>query len=378
LKNHHLLDINRRHLGIICLCIIAIILFAGLWPRTFQTSNDVSFLPDGKGVRFSGRGIVYTQPLKSNQRQQLDSMNGSLTLEMAIQPGKEWGRSLPIFFAVDDGQPCERLLISQWKKHLIIRSRRNACVQPEDYAEIDLDNSLPKGKAQFITIASGNKGTALYLNGTMVKRSSNFSLLRPGEALSGRLILGNSSTGNHSWQGTVSTLAVHDQVLSSDEILRNYGAWRESKTLSPAGNSSLITYYRFNERTGPIIKDHSGQGNDLIIPEQFTPLQHRMLTPPWQDFQATMRYARDVAINILGFIPFGFYIAWYLSERGITSLKVVIIVLVLGIGTSLFIEIVQAFLPERTSQVIDVITNSSGTAIGVYLWYGYINRSRSQ
>lgn len=37
---------------------------------------------------------------------------------------------------------------------------------------------------------------------------------------------------------------------------------------------------------------------------------------------------------------------------------------------------VQAYLPERSSQLIDVITNSSGTAVGVYLWYRYINLSR--
>ena len=296
---------------------------------------------------------------------------------MAVQPEKEWGYSLPIIFAVDDGQLCERLLISQWKKHLIIRSRRNACFQSGDYAELDLDNSLHKGKAQFITIASGKDGTALYLAGAMVKKNKNYSLLRPGEELSGRLILGNSSTGNHSWQGTVAMLAIYDQKLSSGEALLHYETWRDNGSLPLEVINLPITYYRFNERTGSIIKDHSGQGNDLIIPDQLTPLQHRMLTPPWQDFQATLRYARDVAINILGFIPFGFYIAWYLSERGVNSLRVVIIVLVLGIGASLFIEIVQAYLPERTSQFIDVITNSGGTALGAYLWYRYISRPRS-
>jgi len=84
------------------------------------------------------------------------------------------------------------------------------------------------------------------------------------------------------------------------------------------------------------------------------------------------------AINILGFVPVGFTIAWYLSERGIKRLRVVVIVLILGTGTSLFIEIIQAYLPERSSQLIDVITNSSGTAIGVCLWYRYINRAHSQ
>ncbi|MCK9417960.1 MAG: VanZ family protein [Nitrospirae bacterium] len=373
MKDSQLLDINRHYLGIICLCVIAIILFAGLWPREFNFENQVDLLADGKGIRFSGRGILYSPPLVVYRHQNDESAQGSLTIEMAVQPDKEWGRSLPIILAVDDGEPCERLLIGQWKKHLIIRSRRNnACFQSGNYAEISLENALTRGKAQFITIASGKDGTTLSIAGAMVKKYQHFSILKPGEVLSGRLILGNSSTGNRSWQGTAATLAIHDQVLSSEEVLRDYTAWRDTKDLSPAGNRVPIAYYRFDERAGSVIKDHSGQGNDLIIPERFAPLHRQMLTPPWEDFQPTLKYARDVAINILGFIPFGFYIAWYLSERGISRLRVVIIVLMLGIGASLFIEIVQAYLPERTSQFIDVITNSSGTAIGIYLWHRYL------
>ena len=249
------MDINRRHLGIICLCVITIILFAGLWPREFHFENRVALLPDSNGIRFSGRGILYSQPLSAKHYQPDRSTQGSLTIEMAVQPEKEWGRSIPIIIAIDDGQACERLLIGQWKKHLIIRSRHNACFQSGDYAEFDLDNSLLKGKTQFITITSGNNGTTLYLNGAMIKKNKNFSLLKPGESLSGRLILGNSSNGNQPWLGTVSTLAIYNGILSSGEVLQHFEAFRDKKSLSPEGNSLPITYYRFDERTGP---DHKG------------------------------------------------------------------------------------------------------------------------
>ena len=228
LGNRPLLEVNRNHLGIICLCVITIILFSGLWPREFHFENQVALLSDGKGLRFSGRGLLYSQPLAVNLHQPDESTRGELTIEMAIQPEKESGRSILIIFAFDDEQPCERMLIGQWKKHLIIKSRRNACFQSGDYAEFDLENSLPGGKAQFITIASGNKGTALYLNGTMIKKNKNYSLLRPGEALSGRLILGNSGNGDHPWQGVVSTLALYDQTLSSGEALQHYETWRDN------------------------------------------------------------------------------------------------------------------------------------------------------
>jgi hypothetical protein len=73
---------------------------------------------------------------------------------MAVQPEKESGRNIAVIRAVDEGKPCERLVIGQWKNYRVIRSRRNVCFQSEDYSEIDLENVLPKGKAQFITITS--------------------------------------------------------------------------------------------------------------------------------------------------------------------------------------------------------------------------------
>ena len=112
--------------------------------------------------------------------------------------------------------------------------------------------------------------------------------------------------------------------------------------------------------------------NDLVIPEYFTPLKRRMLGTPKEDFRANRRYAMDIAINILGFIPFGFFISWYFSKRSMSFYRIVIITMVLGIGTSLFIEIIQAYLPARSSQITDVLCNSGGTFLGMYLWKRYI------
>ncbi len=376
MKDLHLLEVNKRHLGTICLGVIVIILFAGLWPHELNFENQVALLKDGNGVHFSGRGILYSLPLSIRRPLHINSTDKALTIEMAVQADKEWKSSLPFILAIDDGQPCERLIIGQWINHLIIKNRRKACFQSGDYAELDLDNSLIVGKLQFITITSGSEGTALYLNGSLVKKKTNLSLLRPGEMLSGRLVLGNSSAGNQSWAGTVSALALYDTTLSSEEVLRDYESWRDSRSISPRKNDLPFVDYRFDELTGPVVKDHSGQGNDLLIPEHFSPPHHRMLTLPWDDFHVSGAYARDIAINILGFIPFGFYIAWYLSVRGVPGLRVIILVMLLGAGISLFIEVAQAYLPDRYSQLTDVITNTFGTAIGIYLWRRYIYRAR--
>jgi hypothetical protein len=327
-------------------------------------------MPDGSGVRFSGRGIVYSGPLSVDGR--LLTEPASLSIELAVRPDRDWRKYIPVIVAIDDGKSCERLIIGQWKAHLIVRSRQGKACQQAGMREIGVQYALPKGKESFISITSGIGGTAVYVDGQLKERRKTLSFPRFDGPLSGRLVLGNSAEGKDSWTGTVSRLAVYNQELSQEETLRRYEAWRNNTVVAADNNTAPAALYLFDEGAGPHIRDHSGLGNDLIIPERFIPLRRSVLSPPRRDSYMSRAYVRDIALNILGFIPFGFFISWYLSERGASRLRVIVIVMLLGAGTSLFIECIQAYLPERTSQLSDLMTNSSGTAIGIYLWRRFI------
>jgi len=365
-------SINRRHLGIICLFIIVAILAVGLWPHHFDFSNQAALMPNGKGLRFSGRGIVHSRTLSLNKR--TESELGSISIEMALEADREWRSYLPVIVALDDGMPCERLLVKQWRTSLIIRSRRGTSCRYDRSREIGLRDVLLPGKTRFIGITSGSGGTTVYADGKPMAWRKDQSLLNSDETFTGTLILGSSSHGKNSWTGTISALSIYNRSLSAEESLRHYEAWRNADNPLSENNSLPIADYRFNEQTGWIVKDHSGQGNDLMIPLHFTSPRHSLLIPPWVDFQPTLSYAEDVVFNIVGFIPFGFFIAWYLSERGMKRRNTLLAVIGLGAGTSLFIEFVQSYLPARSSQLIDLITNISGTAIGIYLWNRFIHR----
>lgn len=76
---------------------------------------------------------------------------------------------------------------------------------------------------------------------------------------------------------------------------------------------------------------------------------------------------RDFIINIVGFIPFGYLILLYLvsgkCKGGLLGMS--LLAVAAGTGASLILEIVQFYIPGRTSSLFDLIANGIGTCIGV-------------
>jgi VanZ family protein len=76
---------------------------------------------------------------------------------------------------------------------------------------------------------------------------------------------------------------------------------------------------------------------------------------------------KDFIINILGFCPFAYLFMAYLvaGKQAIRWIMPVCLVLLAGVGASLCIEIVQFYIPGRTSSMMDLIANTAGTMIGI-------------
>ena len=178
--------------------------------------------------------------------------------------------------------------------------------------------------------------------------------------------------GESYWNGNLMGLAIYNRTLTPDEAFRDYQSWLQNDSFSIKQASGLIGLYPFYEKKGEMIHNAANSDETLIIPETFKPVQRKFLSPPGQDFRWNWSFVQDVTINLLGFIPFGFFFSTLLIKttnlrRGVSYF----IVAMVGAGLSLSIELIQAWLPARDSSLTDVICNSVGTILGIVTFQSF-------
>lgn len=375
---HLLLAEKPRLLTAVCVTVLLIILIAGFWPFNFFPENKVTWLQDRDGVRFSGQSMIFSADSGQKQRSS-PFYNKSISLELWLRPALETGNA-PSILTLYDGKSPDLLAIKQWRSHLVIRSRVNnpaARKRGKAYQELGFLNILPKGRDAFITITMGSEGTILYCNGQLMNTYPRHHLLPADPQGNLRLILGNSPSGESYWTGDIMGLAFFNRPLTSEEIFRHYQSWAGNDYFSIKREKGLISLYPFYERKGETINNIANPDEMLIIPEIFKPLQREILSIPWSEVHWNWSFAQDVIINLLGFIPLGFFFAAFLLKiMGGKRLPAFMFTAILGIAISLLIEISQAYLPTRDSSLLDVAMNSAGTILGV-VFFSQLNHNET-
>jgi VanZ like family/Concanavalin A-like lectin/glucanases superfamily len=347
--------IYRRILEGVCLCVLAGILAAGLWP--FHTpKNEVSWLNDGTGLRFGDYGSILSSGTfkPSNAGKETP-----ISVEIWMEPG-----------LVDDSNTI--LAFYRGEKSLIPFSlhqslsdlvvERETLDPPHHPTPIKffVDNVFSQNKRIFVTVTSGSQDTRVYVDGVLAKVSSRFVVT--SEDLTGRLIIANSPTNNDSWSGRLSGLAIYQRGLTAEQVLQHYQSWTKTGR-QDAENDHAVALYLFKEGKGTVVHNQVEPSTDLLIPQRYFVLHSAFLVPPWKEYYPGWTYWKNIGINIAGLIPLGLFLCIYFThilgmKRGVAA------AIVVGFLVSLTIEVSQAFLPTRDSGMTDIITNTLGTLLG--------------
>jgi hypothetical protein len=287
------------------------------------------------------------------------------TLEVRVQPAVTANGSGTVVEFYTAKNPSQFRLM-QWRDFLLIRKDSPDVKGHLKTTEVDLEHAFVAGEPVSLTITAGPEGSGLYRNG-LPAASTTRTGLSCGD-LAGELVLGDSAVIDNSWEGNILDLVIFDRELTAKEIASEYARWTANQTIQEPGGGSehIVAHYAFREGSGRDVYGQPASTPHLYIPEIFKIPHKKMLMWPWEESPDKLS-GRDLSINIFGFVPFGFVFLAYLTWHWHLKHPAIATALA-GATISLTIEILQEYIPGRDSGLLDVITNTFGTFLGVLLF----------
>lgn len=350
--------LNRQRTGFLCLGMAIAFLVVGWWPFAPAPRNRVEWLRPGPGLDFHPPGIAYDEHLLPWSAA---SAKAGFTIELQIEAGLEPRTNVTHILTVHDDALPSRFALCQWKSELILRVPGPG--QPRGFREAGAD-VLPQRQPRVVMVVCGAAGTTFYADGRPVARFPRFVV--PEDSLRGRLILGEAAAGKQAWTGRLRGVAIHHRALDAAEVTRRHRAWTVRDAAALAGDPAPAALYLFEEGAGAHAASRAGAQHRLEIPARYRVLQATPLVLA-RDWAALWRTdARDIAVNLLGFVPFGFLV-FHHRRLGRTHrvMGAAVFAVLAGGALSLIIEVGQVWLPTRVSSATDLILNTAGTALGV-------------
>jgi len=340
----------------ICALVLLGILVAGLSPF-HSPRNQVSWLSDNSGILFGKYGsIVSAAPFRAHPSQ----ADGSCSIEIWLQPRRVKASGTIFAFYWPESRTVPFALRQSLGDFVLLR-RNDDRSRHGKRIRLYVDDVFSHQQPVFVTMSSGPSGTRIYVDGALVKTTPNFRF--SSQELTGQLVIGNAPATTDNWSGQLKGLAVYDRGMTTDEVAQHYENWTTGKQADLAASEGAVGIYLFNEENGSVVHNQVDPATDLHIPERFFVLHEQFLERPWDEFRPDWNYWKDVAINVAGFVPLGFFFCAYFSSMQ-TTRHAVLFTIAFGFAVSLTIEVLQAFLPTRDSGMTDVFTNTLGTVVG--------------
>jgi hypothetical protein len=341
---------RKRIAGWISAALLGVFLVAGWWPF-HAPKNGASWLENGAGIRLRNPSTL----LSSTEFRGQAVLR---TIEIWLQPsGTDEGGAILAF----QTKPAEHFYLSQSESDLELQwpaggYRRHYLYVP---------GIFHRDKAVLITLVSGERGVAVYVDGALKKTRRGFRF--SASELAGRLVVGATPSSDSCWSGQLRGLAMYDREFSPREVGERFANWTTTGRPGGGPDEGVLALYLFDERAGSVAHDKGRSHFDLVIPPRFELLNPTLLHPFWRESRFSWGDWKDVLLNLFGFLPFGFLLCAYFSATRPTRAAIGAAVLC-GFFVSLTIEVVQVYLPTRCSDSRDLLTNTLGTLWGATIY----------
>ena len=354
--------LHRMTLPVAIILLVLAVLFLGLRSKSQPGGNTVTWLSDQKALQFNKTSIAYVENIRLFGYTQ---ETGHFTMQMAVAPAGVEKQGFRPILLLHDGIDHNQLAVWSWGKSLIVMNGDDYDYSKR-WSRISAKNTFSPGETTFITISSGESGTALYINGKLARKRKDLRLTLPDSGMGPRLILGNSGYGRHGWSGEISVLALYNVVFSPELVGTHYLEWQQKGKLPSSPIENTIFLYAFDEHLNASTADSSGRNQPMQLPKKLKVFHKKLLAPPWQNAAWNRSFVSDAILNLFGFMPLGAAMClWLRQAPEFLQRRMTLIIVVTSFVLSLFIETVQAWLPGRSSSQLDLYLNTIGGLGGI-------------
>ena len=335
---------------------ILLILAAGLNPRSHPFRNDANIQNEGTGLRFGGNGLAFTAPF-AIARASDPSMDA--TIVVAVNPDPAAMRGFQFISAITRDHSVDQWLLVQWHDQL-------AVMTGDDYDHSEqkprLITTIDDTADSYLLLAIrlDQSGAALYLNGERVS-SQAVGISLPSDFSGLRVVLGNDPDGRHPWSGRIAGFALYEVAMDSVELKELWRSWSQQQQFSGLPTTGAVVFYDFLNAEDGVILDGSVNGHHLQIPDDRV-----FIAPRFAEFELTLTPTTDLLVNLLGFMPFGYLLSLWWSNRANKRINLIMVCFCSAL-LSASIEFSQAWIPTRDSNLLDFLLNISGALAGAGL-----------
>lgn len=327
--------------------------------------NPATFLSEKKAIAFKKNSIAYVNDLKAFRE---SGASDALTVELAVLSDDDGVPGFGTLLMLHDGADRRQFFMGQWKSYLIVMNGDDYD-HTEKCPRLSVKGAFLNSRIRFITVTADKNGTRIYIDGLLAAANKAWQLKIPrmGEPLC--MVVGNSVTAKGSWIGEIFGLALYNRILLPEQVKRHFKRWQLENQFPIETGEPPLAYYTFDAIQNNCVVDLSGNGQVLYIPPKPVVLKKNILSPPWRKFKPNLSLLLDGVFNFLGFIPLGFVMSGLLKKILKWNVRMAVLtILVVCFAVSLGIEIIQAWMPTRSSSLLDLILNTLGSGVGSWFF----------
>jgi glycopeptide antibiotics resistance protein len=357
---------------------VLVILFFGLRFKGATTANQVAWHPERAGIRFGHYAMAYCRKAFAKALTPALAAGRGLSFELAVRAEALKHDRFQILMMLHGGDDDDQLLIGQWRASIVV-------MHGNDYSgrrgikRLVVGDALPAETERLITVTSDAGGTRIFVDGQPAARSTGLHLQIPNRHAPATLVVGNSVYARQSWNGDMFGLAIYTHALAPAAVAKHFNQWKKTRDFSMAVSASPELLYLFDDVPGPKAFNRMGDTRYLVIPASVQILKKEILRLPWDIVRWDSAFWKDVGVNFLGFIPLGFFLSALRADFGKAAARRNLLLCVgLCFLLSLAIELAQAWMPSRSSQMLDLMLNTLGGAAGVALQRMHWRRREKQ